>query len=169
MKKHRLSTSRPNPHLWLISLGIVWIAMAPWTQRCVSRFLCKAASIPSASPTSAALPNRASGTSTATASRSSATPIPSSTSARTASDVALAGDLPGACREWPTKRLDETDLFVRSERLEPDGVHDAGRRLSDPGRWPPGDPDQAGRPWTNSSATGKADDQAGCFGGVAVA
>ena len=39
-----------------------------------------------------------------------------------ARDVALAGDLPGARREWPMTRMAETDLFFRSVRLEPDAA-----------------------------------------------
>ncbi|MEM7355274.1 MAG: PQQ-binding-like beta-propeller repeat protein, partial [Acidobacteriota bacterium] len=39
-----------------------------------------------------------------------------------ARDVALAGDLPGARREWPMTRMAETDLFFHSVRLEPDAA-----------------------------------------------
>ena len=39
-----------------------------------------------------------------------------------ARDVALAGDLPGARREWPMARLADTNLFFRSVSLEPDAA-----------------------------------------------
>lgn len=39
-----------------------------------------------------------------------------------AQDVALAGDLPGARREWPMSLLADTDLFFRSVSLEPDAA-----------------------------------------------
>ena len=39
-----------------------------------------------------------------------------------ARDVALAGDLPGARREWPMSRMADTDLFFRSVSLEPDAA-----------------------------------------------
>ncbi|MEM7585255.1 MAG: PQQ-binding-like beta-propeller repeat protein [Acidobacteriota bacterium] len=39
-----------------------------------------------------------------------------------ATDVALAGDLPGARREWPMTRLGDTDLFYRSVSLPRDSV-----------------------------------------------